>query len=253
MSRRVPEAAILVGVVLSLSFAAYGALFGDPLPTALVSTLLLYAFVGYAVAVDDNPAATLLPDPVLAVATVAGGLAVASGLATFRPFLGMLVGLVLAVPVALFHAAHAESVNPLSPDATLAAGAAAGVVVLLAGVALGLATDDRSGTVSLAALDAGLLVLGAAEYHTRRGGRLPRRIEGAIVLATLGIAALGLGYFVFVAQSPLAGLSVAVVALVVGADFALVDERAVAPSGARVAAPRDRSRRRRRRGGGDWF
>jgi len=51
MSRRVPEAAVLVGVVMSLSFALYGALFGDPLSTALVSVLVLYLFVGSALRV----------------------------------------------------------------------------------------------------------------------------------------------------------------------------------------------------------
>lgn len=243
MSRRVPEAAVLVGVVLALSFAAYGALFGDPLPTALVSALLLYLFVGYAVVVDDDPAATLRPDPVLAVAVAAGGLALAYGLVVSRPFWGLLVGLVLAVPAALFHAAHAESVNPLSPDATLAAGALAGVVVLLAGVGPGVASATPGASVTVAALDAGLLVLGAAEYHTRRGGRLSRLAEGGAVVAGLGTAVAGVVYFLLVVRAPVAGTAVAVAGLVVAAYFALVDER----------RERVRQRRRRRRGGGGWF
>lgn len=245
MSRRVPEAAVLVGVVLSVSFALYGVLFGELLSTALVSVLVLYAFVGYAVGVDDDPAGTLLPDPTLAVAAVAGALVLAYGLATLRPFLGLLVALVLVVPAALFHATHAESVNPLSPDATLALAAAAGALVLLAGVGLGRVTGDLAGTASTAAFAAGLLVLGAAEYHTRRAtGRIPRRAEQAAVLVTLGGAALAMGYFALVAGEALAGLAVAVTMLVVGAYFALVDER------------RERARRRRRRrrkGGGGWF
>jgi hypothetical protein len=242
MSRRVPEAAVLVGVVLSVSFALYGVLFGDPLSTALVSVLVLYAFVGYAVGVDDDPAATLLPDPTLAAATVVGALVLTYGLATLRPFLGLLVALVLVVPAALFHAAHAESVNPLSPDATLALAAAGGVLVLLAGVTFGRFTGDLAGPTSTAAFAAGLLVLGAAEYHTRRAtGRLPRRVEGGAVLLTLGGAALAVGYFAFVADEALSGLAIAVTLLVVGAYFALVDER------------RERVRRRRRRGGGGWF
>ncbi|WP_254824017.1 hypothetical protein [Haloglomus halophilum] len=244
MSRRVPEAAVLVGVVLSLSFALYGVLFGDPLSTALVSVLVLYAFVGYAVRVDDDPAATLLPDPMLAAATVAGALALTYGLATLRPFLGLLVALVLVVPAALFHATHGESVNPLPPDATLALAAAAGVLVLLAGVALGRVTGDLAGMTSTAAFAAGVLVLGAAEYHTRRAtARLPRRVEGAAVVLTLGGAALAVGYFAFVADEALAGLAIAVTLLGVGAYFALVDER----------RERVRRRRRRRRGGGGWF
>jgi hypothetical protein len=242
MSRRVPEAAVLVGVVLSLSFALYGALFGDPLSTALVSVLLLYAFVGYAVRVDDDPAATLRPDPTLAAASLAGGLAAAYGLATLRPFLGLLVSLVLVVPAALFHATHGESVNPLSPDATLALVAAGGVALLLGGVALGRATD-LAGTVGTAALAAGLLVLGGAEYHTRRGGRLSRRVEGVAVLTSLAGGVAGLAYLTLVADAALAGLAVGASLLAVGAYFALVDER------------RDRARRRqrRRRGGGGWF
>lgn len=244
MSRRVPEAAVLVGVVLSVSFALYGALFGDLLSTALVSVLVLYAFVGYGVRVDDDPAATLRPDPTLAAAALAGALAFAYGLATLRPFLGLLVALVLAVPAALFHATHAESVNPLSPDATLALAAGAGVVVLLAGVAVGRATGDLTGATSTAAVTAGLLVIGTAEYHARRAtGRLPRRVERVTVLGSVAGAALALGYFAFVAREALAGLAVASTLLVVGAYFALVDER----------RERVRRRRRRRRGGGGWF
>lgn len=243
MSRRVPEAAVLVGVVLSLSFALYGALFGAPLSTALVSVLLLYAFVGYAVRVDDDPAVTLRPDPTLAVASLAGGLAAAYGLATLRPFLGLLVALVLAVPAALFHATHGESVNPLSPDATLALAAAASVALLLGGIALGRGTGDLAGTVGTAALTAGLLVLGGAEYHTRRGGRLPRRVEGAAVLTSLAGGVAGLVYLTLVMDAALAGLAVGASLLAVGAYFALVDER----------RDRARRRRRRRRGGGGWF
>jgi len=244
MSRRVPEAAVLVGVVLSLSFALYGVLFGDPLSTTLVSVLVLYVFVGYAVRVDDDPAATLVPDPTLAAATLAGGLVFAYGLATLRPFLGLLIALVLAVPAALFHATHAESVTPLSPDATLALAAGAGVALLLAGVVVGRATGDLAGTTSTAAFAAGLLVLGAAEYHTRRAtARLPRRVEGAAVLASLAVAALAMGSFALVTDAALAGLAVAVASLVVGAYFALVDER----------RERVRRRRRRRRGDDGWL
>jgi hypothetical protein len=243
MSRRVPEAAVLVGVVLSVSFALYGVLFGDPLSTALVSVLVLYPFVGYGVRVDDDPAATLLPDPTLAAVAVAGGLAFAYGLATLRPFLGLLVGLVLVVPAALFHATHADSVNPLDPAVTLGLAAAAGVCVLVAGVVVGRVTGDLGGTASTAAFAAGLLVLGAAEYHARRGRRLPRRVEGAAVLTTLAGAALAMSYFTFVAGAALAGLAVAATLLVVGAYFALVDER----------RERTRRRRRHRRGGGGWF
>lgn len=243
MSRRVPEAAVLVGVVMSLSFALYGALFGDPLSTALVSVLVLHLFVGYAVRVDEDPETTLLPDPTLAAAVLAGGVAAAYGLATLRPLLGLLVALVLAVPAALFHATHAESVNPLSPDATLALAAAAGVTTVLAGVALGRLTDDLAGPAGTAGVTAGLLVLGAAEYHTRRGGRLSRRVEGAAVIAALGGATLAMGYLTLVADAPLAGLAVAGALLVVGAYFALVDER----------RSRTRRRRRRRRGDDGWF
>lgn len=233
-----------MGVVLSVSFALYGVLFGDPLSTALVSVLLLYAFVGYAVRVDDDPAATLLPDPTLAAATVVGSLVLAYGLATLRPFLGLLVALVLVVPAALFHATHAESVNPISPDTTLALAAVGGVLVLLAGVAFGRFTGDLAGVTSTAAFAAGLLVLGAAEYHARRAaGRLSQRAERAAVILSLSGAVLAMGYFAFVASAALAGLAIAVTMLVVGAYFALVDER----------RERVRQRRRRRRGGGGWF
>ncbi|MFB6206813.1 MAG: hypothetical protein ABEJ05_09855 [Haloglomus sp.] len=244
MSRRVPEAAVLTGVVLSVSFALYGALFADPLSTALVSVLVLYAFVGYAVRIDDAPAETLRPDVTLAAAALAGALALAGGLVTVRPFLGLLVALVLVVPAALFHATHGDTVNPLSPDATLALAAAGGVVVLLAGVVVGRVTTDVVGPVSTAAFAGSLLVLGGAEYHARRAAtRLPRRVEQAAVVAALAGAALAMGYFTLVVAAPLAGLAVAVTMLAVGAYFALVDER------------RERARRRRRRQRGDdgWF
>lgn len=235
MSRRVPEAAVLVGVVLSLSFGMFGALFGDPLSTALVSTLLLYVFVGYAVRVDDDPAGTLPPGPVLAAAAVAAGLVLAYGLVAGRPFTGLVVALVLVVPTALYHAQHTRAGGPLSPDATLLAAGVAAALVLTAGVVgwrLGLVS---AGGVQLAGLAAGVLGVGGGEYHSRRGGRLDRRTEQAAVALALLTGLLALGYFIAV-DAAMTGVVVGTALLLVGAYFSLVDER------------RARGRRRRRRG-----
>lgn len=210
-----PEAAVLVGVVLSLSFSVYAVLFADALlPAVLVAATVLYAFVGFAVARDDDPAATLLPDPILAGGVLVAGVVFGYGVVVAQPLFGLFVALVVLLPTALYHARFGEPVNPLSPVATLAVAGAVGALVLAYGVLV-------AGDPVLATVVAVLLVVGAEDYRAQRGDPLTRTAERVAVAVCLGGAVLSLAYFLLVRGAPTTALLVSGSLVVVGGYFAL--------------------------------
>ncbi|WP_255194981.1 hypothetical protein [Halorarius litoreus] len=218
--RRVPEAAPLVGVVLAFSVALFGYLFaptGTLLPIFLVALLLLYGFTAYGIVRSPDPAAVLPPDAVLAVGVLTAGLLGGYGFVVAgQPMFALFVALVAGVPPALYHARYGESVNPLGADVTLLVALVVGAAVLVVGVVL-------VGDPAMAALDAVVVVLAAADYRDTRGTPLPDLLEFSLVAATLGGAALSVLYFALVAGDPVVGLLVGGSLLVVGAFFAIGD------------------------------
>ena len=186
MSRPVPEAAPLVGVVLAFAFGLFGVLFSsNHLATALVSVLLLYPFVAFGFVRSEAPERVFRPDPVLAAGSLGGGCAALYGVATGQPLFGALVASVVAAPPALYHARFGESVNPLSPDATLAAGLLSAVALLLAGARANLPAG---------AVAAAVVGLASVDYRRQRGGPPGRRTRTVALGCCLGggLAAFGL-------------------------------------------------------------
>jgi hypothetical protein len=213
MSRYAPEAALVVGVLLSLPLAGYGVLFAAPLPSLLAAVLVLLAFATFAVVRDDDPAAVLRPTPVLAGTALAALAVFGYGVLVARPLFGLLVGLVAVVPAALYHVRYGERINPLSPRVTLALAALGAAVVL--GYAVLVAGGDPVGSVA-----ASLVLVAALDYRARRGGRLDEYAEMLAVGGTTAVGALVVVYFV-VAGSPVAGLVVAAPLLAVGLFVAM--------------------------------
>lgn len=220
--RRVPEAAPLVGLVLAFATALFGYLFAPPgavLPVVLVAVVLLYGFTVYGVVRSPDPTAVLRPDPVLAGGVLLAGVLGGYGLVgPHRPTFALFVALVAVVPPALYHARYGERVNPLSPDATLVVAVVAGLLVAVGGSVL-------VGDPALATLDAVVIGLAGADYRDARGRPLPRTLEAALVAATLGGAVLSVLYLALVADRPAVGLLVGAALLVVGAYFAMDEER----------------------------
>ncbi|WP_435196543.1 hypothetical protein [Natronomonas sp. EA1] len=213
-ARRVPEAALLVGLVLAFSVVLFFLLFGGPpLVTALIALALLYGFAAYAVVHDDDPASVLLPTPVLAAAALLALLLVVLGVVVGQPLFGLLVGFVAVVPPAMYHTHYGDPVNPLSVRATLALGGVGALACLLAGVAL---EDPLVGAV-----DAVVVALATADYQDTRGEKLDELVEFVAVSVCFGGAALAVLYFVLVAGRPEDGILVAGALLVVGAYFAM--------------------------------
>lgn len=213
MSRPVPEAAPLVGLVLAFAFVLFGALFSsDHLATALVGVVLLYPFVIFGVVRSEDPTPVFRPDAVLAVGFLGGAPALLYGVATGRPLFGALVATVVAVPPVLYHARFGESVNPLSPDASLAVG-------LLAALGL-LAYGGAGGHLLLGALSAVVVGLGAVDYNRQRGGPLDRRARTVGVVGCLGG---GIAVFGALAATgrPTAGLAAGAVLVAIGGALAL--------------------------------
>jgi len=186
MTRRVPELALVVGVVLSGSFvAAVVALepgfLGDPeslLVTVALSLLILYPFAAFAVLRMDDPTWLLPPDPLLAVALAA---AAAVGLigAAAGPALALVVAVFLALPPAIYNAGHGGRLRSLPALPTLAGSAVAAVGVFGLGAAAG-ANLFLYGLVACA-----VLLLGGAYYTSRVPGRRAERRAGAVVSAVV--------------------------------------------------------------------
>jgi hypothetical protein len=204
--RRVPEAALAVGVLLSGAFVSFVLVLevtgSDPLAgtgslaTIAVALALLYPFAAWAVVHADDPTWALPPDVVAAVGGVVGVGALALGVAAGAPLLGVLVGLLASLPPAAYWTL--VGTPTLAPRQVLVAGGVAGTLVVVGGVVVG--------APSLAALDAVLAWLAAVGYHAVRDGRrLPWEavVGGGVVSSSLvaGVAvATGASTFVTLAS-----------------------------------------------------
>ncbi|MEF8807002.1 hypothetical protein [Natronomonas sp.] len=178
MSRRVPEAAPLVGLVLAFAFALFGLLFSsNHLGTLLVSALVLYPFVAFGIVRSEDPTGVFVPDYVLAAGFLASAPILLYGIAIGQTLFGALVALVVGVPPALYHARFGESVNPLSPDQTLAVG--------LLGTA-GLLAYAAVSNLLVGAAAAAILGAAAVDYRRQRGGPIERRTRTIALVGCLG-------------------------------------------------------------------
>jgi hypothetical protein len=195
MSRRVPEFALVTGVVLALAFSAFAlAVTGDIPRSALTGAAFLYPFAAYAVVHSDDPTDVLPPDLVLGVAVaVAGFVAIATALAgvgdaSDRLFFGLFVALVISLPAAAYHVRFGRRVNPLSPRRTVAATGGVALAIL----ALGLAT----GSAVYGSVDALLVFLGGSLAGDARGAPPDRRTRRTFVAfgALLALALVGAGW-----------------------------------------------------------
>ncbi|MFC6837257.1 hypothetical protein [Halomarina ordinaria] len=184
-SRRVPEVAIVVGLVLAFPAGLFVALFeGDPLAALALALVLFYPFVAYSVAASPDPTTVLVPRYVLAAGAGGAALTALVGLALGRVAAGLAVGLFVAVPAVAYHTRYGPRVNPLPPRRTLALGGSVAALVLLAGLATDAGVVGAVGTL--------LALLGSADYHGRRGGRFDRRTERLVVGGCLGGAILAI-------------------------------------------------------------
>lgn len=211
MSRRVPEAAPLVGLVLASAFALFGFLASpNHLATALVSVALLYPFVAFGILRSETPETVFLPDAVLAAGFLGGSLAAIFGLVVGQPLFGALVAVVIAAPPTLYHARYGASVNPLSPDATLVVGLGLAATFLLYGVTENLLVGAAVATfVGLATVD----------YRRQRGGPMRRRTRSVALGCCLGGGAAAFGLLA-ASGRPTEGLAAGTVLVAIGALLA---------------------------------
>jgi hypothetical protein len=212
MSRPVPEAAPLVGLVLAFAFALFGFLFSaNHLATVLVSLVLLYPFVAFGIVRSASAETVFLPDPILAAGFLGGSLVALYGLATGQVGFGLLVAVVVAGPPVIYHARFGDPVNPISPDATLVVGLLAAVAVLSYG-ALG---DLLVGSVT-----AILVGFTSVDYRRQRGGPLERRTRSVALVCCLGGGLAAFGLLAAVGR-PSRGLAAGSVLVALGAFLAL--------------------------------
>ncbi|QLD85335.1 hypothetical protein HWV23_06200 [Natronomonas halophila] len=217
MSRRVPEAAPLVGLVLAFAFGLFGLLFSpNHLGTLLVSALILYPFVAFGIVRSESPEDVFVPDYVLAAGFLASAPVFLYGIVIQRALFGSLVALVVGVPPALYHARFGESVNPLSPDGSLAAGLL-GTVGLLAYATV---SDLLAGSAAAAILGAA-----AVDYRRQRGGPIDRRTRTIALVGCLGGGLLAFGALAAAGRST-EGLAIGGVLVVIGAFVAAGAEMA---------------------------
>lgn len=226
-----------MGLVIAFAIALFGLLFGPSgshLATVLLAVVPLYAFTAFGIVrADERVASVVRPDPVLAGAVLAAVAVVGYGLVVAgQPSFAVLVGLVVVVPPAMYHARYGEPVNPLSPGQTLAVAGAAAAALLAAGPLVGGSGSTSDATVW--ALDALVVLLAGLDYRDERGGPLDERTERAVVGTCFGGAALAVGYFVLVASAPVVGVLVAGSLIAVGAYVAASGARAPRRRGGRV-------------------
>jgi len=196
VTRRVPELALLVGLVLAGSFLAAvvalePAFVADPatlLVTVTLALAVLYPFAAFAVIRMEDPTWLLPPDTVLSVAAVASAGVGLVG-ATAEPTLAVAVAAFLVLPPAVYNAGNGGNLDSIPAFPTLLASAL--VAVLVVGVsALNGADPLLSGLVGSA-----LVLLGGGYYTSRVPGRRAERRAGLVVSAAL--VAFAVEYLLF--------------------------------------------------------
>jgi len=187
MTRRVPELALVVGLVLSGSFvAAVVALepgfLGDPeslLVTVAIAAAALYPFAAFTAVRMDDPEWILPPDAVLAAALVAGFGVALLGVTGASASLALAVATLVVAPPAAYNATHGGYLRSLPAFPALVGSAAAGVAVFGLGAATG------ANPLVYGGIAATLLLLGGAYYTDRVPGRRAERRAGVVVSASL--------------------------------------------------------------------
>ncbi|WP_257298074.1 hypothetical protein [Haloarchaeobius sp. FL176] len=197
MSRRVPEMAIVVGVLFASGWLAFVLLVeGDRLlrepagilPVVLVAAALCYPFAAWAVYFDDDPAGTFPPEPVAVVGGLLALVPVVAGALGGRALFGLFAGTAVALPPAGYALKYGDSLPPAR--ASLAGGTVVGVGV----VTVGLLVEQPylAAPVALAAF------LGGVAVHDRAGAPLlsATLVFGgtALVAAALVGASVSLGH-----------------------------------------------------------
>jgi hypothetical protein len=204
VSRRVPEAALAVGALLSATFVAFvlltqraSVLAGTRwLLTLAVAVALLYPFAVWAVVHSEDPTWALPPRVVAGVAGAVGAVALLGGTLRGAALFGVSAALLVALPPAAYWLS-APGTRRVSPRPLLAGVGAAAVGVVVLGVVV-------EGPL-LAAVDALALFLPAVAYHVRADGRrLP--LAPTLAAGAAGAAAVG-GVAVVVAASTYATLA----------------------------------------------
>ena len=212
MTRRVPEFAVVTGVFLGVSALVSGLVLGWGLyATVVVGAAASYPFVAFGIVRDDDPADTIPPRWLLTVGALvatAGGV----GVLVADPTLGgvlaaALVAVVLGAPAAAYATRFGADINPASPRMTVVVGAAAGLTLVVAGLAVDAAlVGGAAGAMS------GLC---AALYGTERGVDLDARARRLAVAAGgvvgVGIVGVGLALGGPLGEWLLSGIAVAVV------------------------------------------
>jgi hypothetical protein len=188
VTRRVPELALLVGVVLAGTFLAAvvalePAFVTDPeslLVTVTLALALLYPFAAFAVLRMDDPTWLLPPDPLVGVAAAT---AVGVGLvgATADSALAVAVAALLVLPPAVYNAGSGGGLDSLPAFPTLLASALVAVAVV--GVSAFIGADTLlTGLVGVA-----LVLLGGGYYSSRVPGRRAERRAGLVVTCALAV------------------------------------------------------------------
>ncbi|WP_121820270.1 hypothetical protein [Halostella salina] len=197
MTRRVPELALVVGLVLAGSFvAAVVALepgfLRDPaslLVTVAIAVAVLYPFAAFTAVRMDDPEWLLPPDAVLAAALVAGVGVALLGATAASASLALAVATLLVAPPAAYNATHGGRLHSMPAFPALVGSAATGVAVF----GLGAATGANPLVYGLVA--AALLLLGGAYYTDRVPGRRAERRAGVVVSG--GFVACAAEYVLF--------------------------------------------------------
>jgi len=196
VSRRVPEAALAVGTLLSATFVAFVALtqraavFAGTrwLTTLAVAVALLYPFAVWAVVHSEDPTWALPPRVVAGVAGAVAAVALVGGWVRGEALFGVSVALLVALPPAAYLLTAPEAPRP-SPRALVTAVDAAAVGVVVLGVLV-------EGPL-VAAVDALALFLPAVAYQARVAGRrlpvVPTLAGGAAGAAVVGGVAVAVG------------------------------------------------------------
>jgi len=189
VSRRVPEAALAVGALLSATFVAFvaltqraAALAGTRwLLTLSVAVALLYPFAVWAVVHSEDPTWALPPRIVAGVAGAVAAVALVGGSLRGEALFGVSAALLVVLPPAAYWLT-APGTARVAPRPLLAGVGAAAVGI----IALGVVVEGPL----LAAVDALALFLPAVAYHARVDGR---RLPLAPTLAAGGAGAAVVG------------------------------------------------------------
>ncbi len=188
VTRRVPELAVLVGLVLAGTVLAAvvvlePAFVTDPeflLVTVTFVLALLYPFATFAVVRMEDPTWLLPPDRLLLVATV---LAAGVGLvgASADPVFAAVVAALLALPPVVYNAEYGGSLESLPPFPVLVGSALVAVTVV------GVSAFSGADPLLPALLGSVLVLLGGGYYTSRTPGRRAQRRAGAVVSTSLAL------------------------------------------------------------------